>query len=840
MTSDDLGGFKQATNEPSGALFQSREDPGWPQRLPDLKAALDANSSLANSSPMDGTADIIVPIHNAGAQLKACLISLARHTNGRFRLILIDDGSTDTAVRAVLEIVAKSSQEAIIIRHSENDGFVASINEGLARSTAPYVVILNSDAVVTRGWLEKLVGTAESRPNVATVTPLTNNGTVCSVPDLRNPGGIPLGHDADTFAALVEARSQRVFPETPTGVGFCMLITRQALARIGSFDAEAFGRGYGEENDFCQRAIRLGFVNLIADHAFVFHAGGASFGDDSNALIATHLEIIRGRYPNYDGDIQAFYQNDPLAALRADLASEVSRLGLTSTRRLRVLHVLHRGGGTEIHARDLATTEDPDVVSYVSSSSGSQLDVDEYAGGVRGRSWTFPLEAALGDGSLRDEGYRRAITSMCRSLGIDVIHVHHLLRNTLDIADVAAALGIRYALTLHDYFMLCPSYTLLDPAAEPCGACVGRTRLENADACLRHAGQSAAPGSIATRQGEMQKFLDGASRLFAPNARVVDIFVGRFPNLRDRIQIVEHGHRWTDRRDQTTKRPRRERHGQLNVAMIGGLEPHKGLAAARHLLRANQRKGTVFHLYGWTPDGDLRNVVGRQVRIDGSAFVYHGPYEADTIVPTLMADGIDVGLHLAVWEETFSFTLSEFAAAGIPVIAGELGAQGERVRRCHLGWTVADPKTPGPILEILDEILAKPETLDTAVAAMRVDLALPNLNAMWKTYAQAYREIAPEQGKAMNQRADDDRLLNRDYVLFLASRHVQQKTPNQTNLEVELTHANAEITALRERLRSPRHRVADSAANLLQKIPVIWPIVARITDAIVRRESSKK
>ena len=151
--------------------------------------------------------------------------------------------------------------------------------------------------------------------------------------------------------------------------------------------------------------------------------------------------------------------------------------------------------------------------------------------------------------------------------------------------------------------------------------------------------------------------------------------------------------------------------------MIGGLEPHKGLAAVRRLLRANQRKETVFHLYGWTPDAELRGPLGEPRQIDGSTFVYHGPYEADAIVPRLVADGIDVGLQLAVWEETFSFTLSEFAAAGIPVIAGDLGAQGERVRRCALAGPCRTRRHPDPFCRSSTGFSTDPETLDQAVAA---------------------------------------------------------------------------------------------------------------------------
>jgi hypothetical protein len=225
--------------------------------------------------------------------------------------------------------------------------------------------------------------------------------------------------------------------------------------------------------------------------------------------------------------------------------------------------------------------------------------------------------------------------------------------------------------------------------------------------------------------------------------------------------------------------------------------------------------------------------------IDGAAFIYHGPYKSEEIVAKLKADDIHVGLHLSVWEETFSFTLSELAAAGVPVIAGDLGAQGERVRRCALGWTVPDPTDPGSTLKILDDILDTPQTLDDAVAAMQLGLALPRLETMWETYAGVYREVAPVPGGLMESEVElPDALVNRDYMLFLASRSSRDQT-GDAQLREALESALAETAALRERLRSPRHRVADAAAGVLHRIPLVWPLVAKATDAWLSRRSKE-
>src|SRR5690606_10064751 len=105
---------------------------------------------------------------------------------------------------------------------------------------------------------------------IAAVCPLSNNGTLCSVPTFGVSG------PEEGVAALPGALGQMPeWTELPTGNGFCMLLRDSAKAALGLFDP-AFGRGYNEENDWCQRARALGMVIARANRAFVFHRGEVS------------------------------------------------------------------------------------------------------------------------------------------------------------------------------------------------------------------------------------------------------------------------------------------------------------------------------------------------------------------------------------------------------------------------------------------------------------------------------------------------------------------------------------------------------------------------------------
>lgn len=257
--------------------------------------------------------DVIIPVYNAYEDLRRCVASVYRSTSEPYRLILIDDCSTDPRIREYLAGLTGTERRPapVILRNRRNLGFVHTANVGLSLS-ANDAVLLNSDTIVTAGWLDKLAECAVSRPDAATVTPLTNNGSICSAPDFCRPGPLPPGHTVDSFAALVERVSGHFYPELPTAVGFCMYIRRQALKRVGLFDAELFGRGYGEENDFSCRAAALGYCNLLDDATFVYHRGTASFGEERQLLSQQNTRRLAERRPDFFWRVEKFIAANPL------------------------------------------------------------------------------------------------------------------------------------------------------------------------------------------------------------------------------------------------------------------------------------------------------------------------------------------------------------------------------------------------------------------------------------------------------------------------------------------------------------------------------------------------
>ena len=311
--------------------------------------------------------DVIVPVRGAGPAFLRCAASLARHVPaGADRVVIVLDGPGDAEVLSAVDLLRSTGIDLVVLQNRAPLGYPASVNSGLAVSDRD-VVLLNSDTQVTAGWLGKLAAAASSTPDVATVTPFSNNATLASLPVFLAENTIPEGHDIDTFAALVEAQSARAYPALPTGVGVCLYVRRAAIGAVGLL-SEDYGLGYGEEVDFCLRASAAGYRHVLDDATFIFHEGHRSFGASRAARIRKAERRVRRRFPHYRALIHAFMRQDPLAPARARVVDALrpprSAVGATRTAAdargaRRVVHVVHgwppwAHGGTEHYAAWLA------------------------------------------------------------------------------------------------------------------------------------------------------------------------------------------------------------------------------------------------------------------------------------------------------------------------------------------------------------------------------------------------------------------------------------------------------------------------------------------------------
>lgn len=273
--------------------------------------------------------DIIVPIFNAPADVRACLAALESSGLPLGCVVwLMDDASSDPEIAKTLKDFQRGSDLATeLIRQPKNLGFVGNVNDALSR-TRNDVVLLNSDTLVTKGWLQALLQSAERHPKAASITPFSNNAEICSFPALCVNHPVP-GNLVELAQACEIAAPNEV--ELPTGVGFCMYMRRAAIVQIGMFDVATFGLGYGEENDWCVRAKAWGWTNLLCNRAFVAHVGGRSFACVSDVDAAQQSKRGNGkrllaRYPNYDVEVQQFIEADPAAGARSTLQSAIDSL----------------------------------------------------------------------------------------------------------------------------------------------------------------------------------------------------------------------------------------------------------------------------------------------------------------------------------------------------------------------------------------------------------------------------------------------------------------------------------------------------------------------------------
>lgn len=249
--------------------------------------------------------EIIICVHNAYDELKNCLDSIFSNTENDYLLTIVDDCS-DGEIKRYVDDLAGRRPSLRVLRNSKNIGYTRSANLGLKAARTDWIVLLNSDTIVTRGWLGGLIECARSDSDIKAVGPLSNAATLQSIPQVRDADGkftvnkLPRGIEPDDMAALVRSVSRRAFPRVPLLNGFCTLLHKPSVSHVGYFDEIGFPRGYGEENDLCLRLIEAGHKLAIADHVYVHHSKTGSFTENERKSLTKDADRnLRRMWPGY-------------------------------------------------------------------------------------------------------------------------------------------------------------------------------------------------------------------------------------------------------------------------------------------------------------------------------------------------------------------------------------------------------------------------------------------------------------------------------------------------------------------------------------------------------------
>ncbi|WP_413718513.1 glycosyltransferase [Silicimonas sp. MF1-12-2] len=596
---------------------------------------------------------IVVPVFNAADDLARLLDRLAATTNSYHTIVLIDDGSDDPRINRLLRSFAVRFPTRVIVETFEvNHGFVAAINHGFetARDLEGHIIILNTDTLPPDGWVGRLLAPIASDPNVASVTPVSNTAEIASVPaqGVETKLGNDLVDRIDRVARNFAPAWRDV--DIPTGIGFAMAINRAFLEKIGGFDS-TFGRGYGEEVDWCQRARAAGGRHVLATSVFVGHSGSASFGTaEKQERTQANNRIISARYPGYDRVVKEWAETSPHAVQRCALT--VAWLDAVSVEPVPVFigHVL--GGGAEVVLRRQVDE---------ALERGAPGIVILRTGGTT--PWRIEIEAASFKHVCRVQDIATLLALLAPIARRRVIYSCGVgARDPRNIPEVLLSLTSEEThsleLLLHDYFVISPSYCLLDSHGRYRG--VPLASGDDPAHCLpaiadRHR------CSLAEWSELWRPVIARAQQISAFSNASAVVFREAYPEVGKKLVVTPH--------TLPDDLPAKLSSGGTSIGILGGINLAKGAGVLVSLAREIKASGSnrKIVIIG-DLDPNYRLPVPHRTT---------GRYERADITRLARQHGVGLWLIPSIWPETFSFTTREALATGLPVLTFDLGAQGE-------------------------------------------------------------------------------------------------------------------------------------------------------------------
>jgi len=455
-----------------------------------------------------------------------------------------------------------------------------------------------------------------------------------------------------------------------------------------------FGKGYGEENDFCMRAYTRGWRHVHSVDVFAQHKGGTSFGDDKPALVNENLQKLNEKHPGYDSLIQFFVRTDPLLPFRRNM--DIERL--VKTINGPILHVVpDLDGGTKRHIKDMM-------------DAGIRWGTD------------MLLMTVLKDGRVRlESNLVKDAASIYFELPSDVdeviellscvrtrlIHYHHLLSMSDDLLRIADTLKIPYDFTVHDYYTICPRINLIDDTDEYCGepsikVCNNCIRMNGTHAFLPSDFMKKYDDDVALFRKSNEKFLQSARKVFCPSHDTADR-IKRYFTL-DNVAVRPHELTIPTELSPVPKRRSKPSDTQITVAIIGAIGKHKGSSVIQRSAREAFRQGIDIHfaIIGYT---DCDSEIERLDNVSVS-----GAYDEENLHTLLKNAKPDVIWFPSRCPETFCYTLSTALCFGLPIVAYKMGAFSERLTNDNVSQHTCllpfDAK-PLNIVEALDEMARK-------------------------------------------------------------------------------------------------------------------------------------
>jgi GT2 family glycosyltransferase len=621
---------------------------------------------------------VVIPVYRGLEETRRCIESvLGQEYELPVRVVIIDDCSPEPALSEWLSTL-ETDERVVLIRNVENKGFVASVNSGMQYCLEDDVILLNSDTLVPRrgarknespSWVERLRQQSYKDASIGTVCPQSNNATLCNFPSLKGFSQFLAHDDVDLLDAGCWESNPNLSSPVPTAVGFCMFIKRLCLKENGYFDEAAFGKGYGEEVDFCCRIERRGWSNQLAHDVFVYHRGEVSFGTSGEEKRKHAAAIVADRYPSYEADVARFFLADQASHYRLRAMLRVLQLREKPIE-LVIVHAL--GGGVESYV-DAYFYEHSDV-TFLQLKPVVGLPNYLQLSGIGG-DYNFRLQFDGGTDAA-------AAVALFKGLSLRKVHIHHLLGfDPVVLHQIIAQMDVPYTFTVHDYFSICPQITLVTKQIRYCG----EPDQAGCNLCIA-ARPSHGAHDIVSWRNSYGWVLEGAETVVVPSRDVERRMQRYFPDVE--FSFVPHEkHLYKPEQDRVVI-PGIADSSPLRVAVLGVVGLHKGrdlVIDAFRLLEEElpgQCEIKVIGTVQWEEDTDRKSTECK-ARLAPSETGAYKPEQLEALIA-------DFDPHL-IWfparcPETYSYTLSSALLSGRPILASALGSFVERLADRQWVW----------------------------------------------------------------------------------------------------------------------------------------------------------
>jgi len=638
---------------------------------------------------LPASVDVLIPVYNGLEHLPRLFDSLFENSTTPHRFIIINDASTDPEVERYIGQRIEGREDCLFLSNSVNLGFPATINRG-AQEARGHFVILNTDVIVPPDWLQRLMKPIFFDERIASCTPFSNSATIFSFPlanqDNTLPDGCTLSRIDTAFRRLSSNIGRKC--EALSGVGFCMGINMDTWRSIGEFDAETFQRGYGEENDWCQRAIAAGWRNVLVPNLFAFHAHGGSFpSEEKRALIERNIVLLESRWPNYRLSVAAHVDNDPFRDFRA-----AGILSLALSREARPLLLIDHsiGGGANEYSKqrlEKAQSEGRSSIYVTYHAYRDEIEIRTFYKGMECLIVAHEPEEllALGDiGHLESIVYNDLVGWKAPEAMISVM------------MSLKKKSGAALEILFHDYFPVCPSYVLIDDNTRYCGV---PEDLETCRHCLPRAirmyDYKYQPADIAEWRKLFQEAIYAADLLvFFSNASRL-VVERAYTLLEDRIRIAPHVPLCVFEKPYVLPVE-----GPLTIGIVGNIDVPKGAHIVLELAKLLEKQRPEARVV----------VIGRiAMRCKRKNVTITGAYPHKELPDFLAKFGITVAFVPSICPETFSYVTQELMMLEVPVVCFDLGAPAERIRSYEKGKVVHDLSAASALaaIEALDRVRLK-------------------------------------------------------------------------------------------------------------------------------------